>query len=238
MSTEQKEISAGSPSKHSGIPHIIQALLILSIGSLITVGLIWLINGEFFIDLEERLLILFRHSSDLANPLGSTAIEESIRDLTSLGSTLVTTLVTIYVVVSLYLYQKPRYAMFLAVAVLLGVGYVFLIKLGFDRPRPDVVPHFMHSLSPSFPSAHSAMSAMVYLLVADVLARGFPNKSLKVFIFSIAILIIVSVGISRVYLGVHWPTDVLGGWVIGITWVLTCWMVEKVLIDKQILKQA
>lgn len=89
-----------------------------------TVGLIWLINGEFLIDLEEGLLIFLRHSSDLANPLGSTAIEEAIRDLTSLGSTLVTTLVTIYVVVFLYLYQKPRYAMFLAVAVLLGVGYV------------------------------------------------------------------------------------------------------------------
>ncbi len=82
MSTEQKEISAGSPSKHSGIPHIIRALLILRIGTLITVGLIWLINGEFFVDLEERLLILFRHSSDLANPLGPIAIEEAIQELT------------------------------------------------------------------------------------------------------------------------------------------------------------
>jgi len=222
---------------HSRLPYIFRALLILGIGSLVTVGLIWLINGDSVIELEERLLMFFRHSSDLANPLGSIAIEEAIRDLTSLGGTLVTTLLTTYVVVLLFLYQKPRYAMFLATAVLLGVGYVFLIKLGFDRPRPDVVPHFMRSLSPSFPSGHSAMSAMVYLLVADVLGRGFPNRSLKIFIFSVAILITVSVGISRVYLGVHWPTDVLGGWVIGVTWVLTCWMVEKVLIDKQILNE-
>jgi undecaprenyl-diphosphatase len=231
----QKKFRADSLSSRSCLSYIYRAFLVLSIGLLITVGFIWLINGESLIELEERLLIFFRHSSDLANPLGSTVIEEAIRDLTSLGSTLVTTLVTIFVVILLYLYHKPRSAIFLASAVLLGLAYAFLIKLGFDRPRPDVVPHFMHSLSPSFPSAHSSMSAIVYLLIAEVLAREFPNKSLRIFIFIVAILITVSVGISRVYLGVHWPTDVLGGWIIGVTWVLTCWMVEKALVTKKIL---
>ena len=223
--------------KNSDVRYIYRAILILGFGSLLTFGLIWVIKGGSLTNFEESLLMFFRHSSDLANPLGSTAIEEAIRDLTSLGGTLVTTLLAIFVVVFLYLYQKPGYAIFLAVTLLSGVAYVFLIKLGFDRPRPEVVPHFMRSLSPSFPSGHSAMSAMVYLLVADVLARGFPGKSLKVFTFSVAILITISVGISRVYLGVHWPSDVLGGWVIGVTWVLTCWMVEKMLISKKILSQ-
>ncbi len=235
MDNGQKRIRADLLSSRSWLPYIYRALLVLSIGLLITVGFIWLINGESLIELEERLLIFFRHSSDLANPLGSTVIEEAIRDLTSLGSTLVTTLLAIYVVIFLYLYHKPRYSIFLASAVLLGIAYVFLIKLGFDRPRPDVVPHFMRSLSPSFPSAHSSMSAIVYLLIAEVLSRGFPNKSLRIFIFIVAILVTVSVGISRVYLGVHWPTDVLGGWIIGVTWVLTCWMVEKALITKKLL---
>ena len=106
-------------------------------------------------------------------------------------------------------------AAFLALAVLLGTAYVFLIKLGFDRPRPEIVPHFMRSLSPSFPSGHSAMSAIVYLMVAAVLARAFPSKPLKIFVFLSAILITIGVGISRIYLGVHWPTDVLAGWIIG-----------------------
>lgn len=155
--------------------------------------------------------------------------------MTALGGTLVTTLLTLFVVVSLYLYQKPGYAVFLASAVILGVAYVFLIKLGYDRPRPEVVPHLMRSLSPSFPSGHSATSAIVYLLVADVISRSVPNRSLQLFTFAFAILITTAVGISRVYLGVHWPTDVLGGWLIGVTWVLTCLAVEKGLAHKNLL---
>ena len=211
------------------LPYFYRAVLVFSLGTLLVAGLIYLVCSGLLTGTEEQVLMFFRHSSDLANPLGPTVIVEAIRDLTSLGGTLVTTLLTVFVVVFLYLYQKPRYATFLALAVLLGTAYVFLIKLGFDRPRPDIVPHFMRSLSPSFPSGHSAMSAIVYLMVAAVLARAFPSKPLKIFVFLSAILITIGVGISRIYLGVHWPTDVLAGWIIGATWVLTCWMVEQAL---------
>ena len=216
-------------------PYIHKAILALVTGSLITAGLIWLIFSANIVGFEEQILLLFRHTSDLANPLGSSFVEEAIRDLTALGGTLVTTLITLFAVIFLFLVQKPRQAMFLALAVLLGVAYLFLIKLGFDRPRPDIVPHDMRSLSPSFPSGHSATSAIVYFLVAGVISRGFANRPLKIFVFSFAALITVSVGISRVYLGVHWPTDVVGGWIVGTTWVLTCWMVEKALIEKKVL---
>lgn len=181
------------------------------------------------------MLLFFRAPSDLADPLGPVAIEETLRDLTALGGTLVTTLLTVYAVTFLYLCQKPRHAVYLASAVILGVVYVFLIKLGYDRPRPDVVPHLMRSLSPSFPSGHSATSAIVYLLVADAVSRAVPNRSLRIFTFSFAILITTGVGISRLYLGVHWPTDVLGGWIIGVSWVLTCLLVEKGLVHKNLL---
>jgi hypothetical protein len=102
LSKSQKKISTSLNQNHSSLSYVYQAILILIVGSLVTVGLIWLIIGESIIGLEEDLLIFFRHSSDLANPLGSTAIEEAIRNLTALGGTLVTTLLTTYVVVLLF----------------------------------------------------------------------------------------------------------------------------------------
>jgi undecaprenyl-diphosphatase len=176
---------------------------------------------------DEYMLLFFRTVDDLTDPIGGSAIEEAMRDLTALGGAFVTTLVSVAAVSFFLLDGRPRAAGLLALIIAAGIGVVFLIKFGIDRPRPDLVPHAMHALSPSFPSGHAATSAVVYLTVGSLLARALPSLRLRVFTLGIAIFLTLGIGISRVYLGVHWPTDVLAGWTIGSVWALGGWLVER-----------
>ena len=107
----------------------------------------------------------------------------------------------------------------------LGGGLVlnFFLKSWFDRPRPDLVPHLAHVSSASFPSGHSLLSAVVYFTLAALLARMALDRRHKIYIVGVAIFFSFLVGISRVYLGVHYPTDVLAGWTLGIVWAILCW---------------
>ncbi len=105
----------------------------------------------------------------------------------------------------------------------------YLLKIGFGRPRPDLVPHVSYVYTASFPSGHSMMSAVTYLTLGALLARIHPERRIKVYILIISVLTTLAVGISRVYMGVHWPTDVLGGWTLGASWALLCWLVMRVL---------
>ncbi|PEN12685.1 hypothetical protein CRI94_13375 [Longibacter salinarum] len=176
---------------------------------------------------DRHILLAFRSASDLSDPLGGPAVEEAVRDLTALGSVLLTSLFTLLVVGFQFLDGRRRRAIFVLGSVLTGVGVIFALKLGFDRPRPDLVPHAMEALSPSFPSGHAATSAVVYLTLGALDAEALPRKRLKVFAMAIALLITIGVGFSRVYLGVHWPTDVLAGWTIGATWALASWLLAR-----------
>ncbi len=102
-----------------------------------------------------------------------------------------------------------------------------LLKQLFSRPRPDLVPHESFVYTASFPSGHSMMAAVTYLTLGALLARVQPRRQVKAYLLVLAALVTLLVGISRVYLGVHWPTDVLAGWAAGAIWALLSWLVAR-----------
>lgn len=176
---------------------------------------------------DTRLLLLLRNPADASDPIGPLWFEEMARDFTALGSVGVLTLVTLAVVA--YLALAGRRAAALAVAASIGGGWLVTeaLKHGFERPRPDLVPHGAVVFTSSFPSSHAAMSAIVYLTLGALLARVQPGRRLKVYLMSAAVFLTVLVGASRVYLAVHWPSDVLAGWAVGGAWALACWLAMR-----------
>lgn len=172
---------------------------------------------------DEWILLALRTPGNPADPIGPLWFEEMVRDVTALGSTVVLTLAVIVVAAYLVMTRSPQKAAFLIFAVAAGAGINRLLKLGFARPRPDIVAHGAYVTTESFPSGHSANSTIVYLMLGMMLARVEPSSRVKIFILSVCVTIAMMVGLSRIYLGVHWPTDVLAGWAIGGSWVLMCW---------------
>lgn len=174
--------------------------------------------------LDERILLMLREPGDTADPLGPAWLEESVRDLTALGGTTILTLVTLAALIYLLLVGKRLTALMVFVSVAGGTILSSALKWGIGRPRPDLVPHGMEVYTASFPSGHSTMSAVVYLTLGALLARSQPRLRVKLFLLGLAASVTVIVGISRIYLGVHWPTDVLGGWALGAGWACLCWL--------------
>jgi undecaprenyl-diphosphatase len=134
-------------------------------------------------------------------------------------------LVTIAAVGYLLLERKRQTAVFVTLAVAGGAVLETLLKLGFARPRPELVSHLVDVTSFSFPSGHATMATITYLTLGVLVARVQDRRRMKLYLLAVAILVALIVGISRVYLGVHWPTDVLAGWCVGAAWALACWLV-------------
>lgn len=202
--------------------------------ALLIVGGIWIFSelAEEMIEgetgsFDEKLIIAMRDPNDLTDPVGPKWLEELGRDITALGGVGVLTLLTLAVAGFLILDQKSRSAVFIVAAVGGGLLLSHLLKSGFDRPRPQLVPHGAYVYTTSFPSAHSAMSAVTYLTLGSLLARVHRRRRVKAYLILLALLITIAVGTSRVYLGVHWPTDVLAGWTFGVSWSLSCWLAAR-----------
>ncbi|MGE0313519.1 MAG: phosphatase PAP2 family protein [Lautropia sp.] len=173
---------------------------------------------------DEWLLLALRTPTDLSDPIGPRWFEELMRDFTALGGTGVLTLITLVVVGFLVITRKRHAAVAVALAVIVGTALSHALKWGFDRPRPDLVPHGTDVYTQSFPSGHAMLSAVVYLTLGAMLARVQPERRVKVYLFAVGLMLTLIVGASRVYLGVHWPTDVLAGWSLGAAWALGCQM--------------
>jgi len=189
-------------------------------------------EGDYLVH-EERILRAFRHPDNLANPIGPSWLPDATRDLTALGGATALSILVLFVIVFELLSGRRRTAVLILVATLGGLALSIGLKATFDRERPTVVPHLMHESSGSFPSGHSMLSSVVYLTLGALLARTTPRRKLKTLIIGTAFLIAFLIGVSRVYLGVHYPTDVLAGWTAGTAWALLCWT-SAILIDRRI----
>lgn len=176
---------------------------------------------------DTAILLAFRNPADHADPIGPWWLEVMMKDLTSLGSTAVLTLITIAVLGYLLIERKNAAALFVLIAICGGALLSTLLKIGFERPRPDLVAHAADVYTASFPSGHALMSTVVYLTLGALLARLHGRRRIKLYFLTVAVLLSAIVGVSRVYLGVHWPTDVLAGWAIGAAWALACWLVAS-----------
>ena len=141
--------------------------------------------------------------------------------MTSLRSTVLLLAAAVYLVLA----RKERAALFLLVAIGGGIVIGFGLKSLFERPRPDLVAHGAEVFTASFPSGHSMMAAVTYLTLGTLLARIEARRRLKLYLIGLVVLVSVAVGVSRVYLGVHWPSDVLAGWALGASWAMLCWAV-------------
>jgi|SRR5579862_4514257 len=196
------------------------------------VGGIWvfaLIAGEVMEGdtgaIDQRLLLAMRQPD--RSPIGSPAMQDAARDVTALGGPVVLTLLTVITGGFLLLDGKKHMGWFVYGSVTGGLIVSWLLKDFYQRPRPDLVPHAAYVSTTSFPSGHSMMSAVTYLTLGALLARSQKRKSLKAYFLLLAVVLTFLVGVSRVYLGVHWPTDVLAGWIAGASWAIFCWLAAR-----------
>jgi undecaprenyl-diphosphatase len=183
---------------------------------------------------DTEILLAFRHAGQPDSPIGPPWLQGAVRDVTALGSSAVLVLITTATIIYLLLIRRPATALLMFVAVAGGQVLSSLLKLEVDRPRPDLVSHLVNETSLSFPSGHAMLSAVTYLTLGSLAARFLPDRRTKNFVLGLAVLITVLVGLSRVYLGVHWPSDVLAGWCAGFAWAMLCWLVARLLQRRKV----
>ena len=169
---------------------------------------------------DTEILLAFRSDSD---PIGPKWFEELARDITALGSFGVLVLIISASVIFLIMARQHQDAWTMLAATVGGIAVVLALKALLARSRPDTLLHSVYVSTPSFPSGHTMMSTVTYLTLGAFLARELRSRSLQMYVMLLALVVSVLVGLSRVYLGVHWPSDVLAGWSFGAGWALLCW---------------
>jgi undecaprenyl-diphosphatase len=208
--------------------------LIALVAVLMVVGAIW-----FFDELannvtaghtqrfDDWVIDSLRNPHNPGLPCGPIWLVEAGRDVTALGSPTIVALTI--VAVAGYLALKRRFGPLLLTVLAASSGALFstMIKRHFERPRPHFGSDLVTPLSSSFPSGHSMLSAVVYLLLGAMLARGEPRWPVKLYFVGLAMLLTFMVGLSRIYLGVHYPSDVLAGWTAGLGWASAWWLVAR-----------
>ncbi len=183
--------------------------------------------------IDRWLLLRLRLVADPGVSVGPRWLLQVMVDLTALGGGTVLTLVAVFVTLYLAARRKVALAVFVLSSIAAGGVLTAVLKTLFARARPDIVPHLVEVSSASFPSGHAMNSAMVYLTGAALLASAEPSRRVRIFLVSAALALTLAIGFSRVFLGVHFPTDVLGGWAIGIAWAVAASWAAAILQRRQ-----
>jgi len=217
-------------------PIVYGGLLIVALGTWAFVGLAKQVVAGKTQTLDERMMLMLRADDDGGSPIGPPWMEEMGRDLSALGGYVVLSMVLLAVTGFLCLERKFRRLWFVWSSVAGGYVLVMALKSAIDRPRPDIVSHLSIFHSASFPSGHSMMSAVVYLTLGALLAESTDKARVKFYVLSVPLVLSGLVGMSRVYVGVHYPSDVLAGWSAGLVWATACWMLARFLSNKGLIE--
>ena len=173
--------------------------------------------------LDRAILLAFRNTPD--DPIGAPAFEGAMRDLTALGSYTVLGCMVAAVIAYLAMAGLRRMALLLTASIAGGMVLSNVLKFSFTRPRPDIVAPLVEVYTSSFPSGHATLAAVTYLTLGALLAEVHPRRRLKLYFLGLGAALTIMVGLSRIYLGVHYPSDVLAGWCVGAAWALFCYLV-------------
>ncbi|WP_421762207.1 phosphatase PAP2 family protein [Devosia sp.] len=174
---------------------------------------------------DSAVTALFR-TADTNAVIGPLWLQEAVRDFTSLGSFTILGLIVMASAVYLLLEKKAGTAIFLVVSVVAGTVISNVLKQTFNRPRPNVEAS-LSVFTASFPSGHAALSAVVYLTLGALLSQSARSPLIKGYLIGLALLMAFLVGVSRIYLGMHYPTDVIAGWSLGLSWAMICWVIKQ-----------
>lgn len=180
--------------------------------------------------IDETVLLALRQPGDVSRTIGAAWLSHAATDITSLGGVTVLTLATLLTVLYLLSVRRKGMALFVFLAIASGWLLSTSLKILIARQRPDIVPHLVDINDSSFPSGHAMLSAVTYLTLGGLLARNQPTRAARIFMLATGVFLTLIIGSSRVLLGVHYPTDVLGGWCAGATWALMCWYLARRLI--------
>ncbi|WP_454883478.1 phosphatase PAP2 family protein [Sphingomonas oryzagri] len=204
---------------------LIMAFIVVAIALLVVIRLGSEIREDGTSEFDRWILLSLRQPGNLGAPIGPTWLQPVFLDITALGGVTALTLLTVSVVGYLLAAKRWITAALIAAATISGSLIGQILKTGFARARPTIVPHFVEIHSLSYPSGHATNSAVVFLTLGALLARAQTARSTQIYIVTAAMLFTVMIGCSRVYNGVHWPTDVIAGWAIGGSWALLWWAI-------------
>jgi undecaprenyl-diphosphatase len=178
---------------------------------------------------DESVLLALRDPNNLSNPIGPAWLQIMFRDITPLGGYAMVMLISLAVIGYLLMDGKRAAALWVLVSVGGGAVLSNLLKLAIERPRPDLVARLVEVNTTSFPSGHATLAAVTYLTLGALLSRVEARRRAKIYVLTVAVGLTFLIGVSRIYLGVHWPTDVLAGWCVGAAWAMLCWRIALAL---------
>lgn len=202
----------------------VAALLVLAGGAMVFLDLSEDVAEGDTTAFDLAVLKALRLPGDPNSLIGPKWLHVAAADVTALGSVTVLSLIVVLAVALMLSLKRWSEALVVLVGAGGGVAISQGLKQLFGRERPDLVYRAVEASNPSFPSGHAMLSAVVFLTLGALAARFAPRKRVKALALSAGVLLSLLVGLSRIYLGVHWTSDVLAGWSLGAAWAMVCWV--------------